>query len=56
MVGLHLFDDEVKQYNQFMIAEAIGRKHQEYTIKFPKEDAINSYLLKMFVDSIHKPQ
>ena len=49
------FDDEVKQYNQFMIAEAIGRKRIQ-AIKFSKEDALNSYLLKMIDDSIHKPQ
>ena len=49
------FDDEVKQYNQFMIAEAIGRKRIQ-AIKSSKEDALNSYLLKMIDDSIHKPQ
>ena len=47
------FDDEVKQYNQFMIAEAIGRKRIQ-AIKSSKEDALNSYLLKMIDDSIDK--
>ena len=49
------FDDEVKQYNQFMIAEAIGRKRIQ-AIKSSKEDALNSYILNMIDDSIHKPQ
>ena len=46
------FDDEVKQYNQFMIAEAIGRKRIQ-AIKSSKEDALNSYILNMIDDSIH---
>ena len=40
-----------------MIAEAIGRKRIQ-AIKSSKEDALNSYLLKMIkmIDDFHKPQ